>query len=522
MSPQCKGQLYNGDPCPREVIDGSDYCIFHYPNKKGELAEKFQKALEDEIEKQEEEHPEYFDFTGFDFSNEITENFLRKQYESVFFNSAIFRKNAKFSSITSKFTFQEASFRDAVFEEEAWFAGAIFKEDASFYGATFKGTTEFIKAIFKKRARFQDTTFMSLVQFDRAKFENFTWFDGSTFEDRVDFNGVKFERYIGFRGTIFEEHTSFMHATFRNAIFNQAIFKSDTDFMDAIFRDAGFDDTILEGTTGFMGAIFKQRVKFEITISSYLFYENIIVDGLFYLKIKEYKSKEDIPRKYTCSIREPIIKENGKIIISGNLGSEGSVYAGISLINTDLDKFEFIDVDWLEYNGRKVIVDDIFLRDNSLKEAYYTSYFEPTYNQIAQTYRRLRDNFETARRYSEAGDFFIGEMEILRFYDPSLLNRILYTIYNYLGKYGESIIRPLIWMFISIFTISLLQNASTFIIKTPLQEFMKKIWSSLMNITKAFFPFHDITGIHEIPIRLLGSLLLALAFIAIRRRLERR
>ncbi|NVM23676.1 MAG: pentapeptide repeat-containing protein, partial [Desulfobacterales bacterium] len=464
---QCKGKLHDGEPCPRKVIHASEWCIFHYPNKDRELSLLFSEAFEEEMKKQEKEHFEFFDFTGFDFPNKIE---FKGDFQKVILNSAIFRLQVQFKS-------------------------AIFKKEVMFIGTTFRRNTNFRDATFKRDAIFINATLSGMTLFKYATFEKDAIFGGATFKKRAMFIDTTFRRSVRFKGVKFSRYTTFKRVIFNTANFKDAIFETDANFGGTIFKGtanfrgaifegrAWFNYVTFEGNVRFNGATFMEDSRFRLRIFSIMNFNRITIEREFNININWMPVKyEKGIMSYSVQIRNPIIGKKGKIVISGSLGVKEKEYvAGISLLNTDLSKIEFIDESWIIENGRKTIIDEIFLR----KQIEF-----PSPNQLAQTYRRLRDNYENAKRYSEAGDFFIGEMEILRKHDPSILNRILYTIYNILSKYGESVEWPIVWIFLSIILIALIRCA--FLRRAPveLSARSREFINSLFLTVKAFFPFN--------------------------------
>jgi len=196
-----------------------------------------------------------------------------------------------------------------------------------------------------------------------------------------------------------------------------------------------------------------------------------------------------------------------------------------------------------------------------------------TIDDVTQMYRLLRTNYEEHKRYSEAGDFFIGEMDMLRLrpvYNSEFLNSLrlritrvqeakgqtkevepsrpvessnqgigegakrvvtdiwvcflswLYRIvcwvrtnvisivawYDYLGRYGESIIKPAI-----VSAIAILMFGYVYESQNPGNGILRSIG--------LFFQIYGVVSAVELFERLAGALLLALLFIALRRNLER-
>lgn len=439
--------------------------------------ERFNREFVEERRKQEEENTDVLDFTGFDFPDEVT---FKKELSNVYFVKAIFRKDVNFPSVTIEKPF--------VFNGEALFAGATFEGEARFTGAIFEDISAFVDCIFKEEARFTGVIFKEYTAFYRATFEGNVWFTGATFEDAVAFGGATFQR---------------------DTWFDHVIFK----------RDVWFD-----------GITFKGHADFTmLSVSSDVLFDKITIEQIFMLHISKWEQGIN-KDNFTVDFRVPMIGEYGKIIITHSLGTTNGFIAGISLLDTQMDKIDFIDVDWPRPFNRKTIIDEVFLTreiENNIKPPHILS---P--ERVAQTYRRLRKNYEDARRYSEAGEFLIGEMEVTRKYtqdtDGTNIKRsymdstwILHSLYFLLGKYGESVERPLIWLS-SIWII--VSELHFFYIYKP-QEYSHFIWCLLKSsyITlSAMFPFTSVTGHFDFFMKLTGSLLIGLIFIALRRKLERK
>ena len=398
------------------------WCIFHYPSKAGELVERFNREFVEERRKQEEEHLDFLDFTGFDFPDEVT---FDKEFSIVYFRKAIFRKRANFTTIDEK------SF--------------VFAGDALFDGATFEGNAGFRRATFKGDAGFRRATFKGDAGFDWATFEGGAWFGGATFEGEAVFYGATFEKDASFNEATFEV----------DALFGGVTFKEYGVFGGATFKEyAVFDETTFEGKAWFDRATFKGDVEFtELSISAQTSFKNTVIERKFRLNILKWGHPPE-NTSYTLDIRSPVFGEYGKLVITGSLGTTQDFMAGFSLLDTEFEKIEFIEEDWPRLYNRKTIIDEVFLTRETEENIKPPHTLSP--ERVAQTYRRLRKNYEDARRYPNAGDFLIGEMEVTRKYtqdtDGTNIKRsymdstwILHSLYFLLGKYGESISRPLIW-----------------------------------------------------------------------------
>jgi uncharacterized protein YjbI with pentapeptide repeats len=87
-----------------------------------------------------------------------------------------------------------------------------------------------------------------------------------------------------------------------------------------------------------------------------------------------------------------------------------------------------------------------------------------------QIYSQLRLNYEDSGRYHEAGEYFVGEMEMRRKGDsePKWRRRVLY-LYKYFSLYGERPFLALIWIFGLWFLFGLFYYFASFYGMVPIQ-----------------------------------------------------
>ena len=136
---------------------------------------------------------------------------------------------------------------------------------------------------------------------------------------------------------------------------------------------------------------------------------------------------------------------------------EGVVINGVSFKGVDLSNVEFHNVRWLK---TKSLVTRNKIIDEQLLDSNYANYEE-----VSKIYNQLRKNYESKLLFSEASNFFIGEMEAIR---KSLWNAgtirekmasIPYSLYKGLALYGESYFWPLIiWTPVTILTLIFLRH----------------------------------------------------------------
>lgn len=157
-----------------------------------------------------------------------------------------------------------ASFADAAFGYGATFASAIFADRAIFSHAVFGVISNFAGAVFGYLADFSgadlgwEITFARVAFADRAIFACATFgalakFTDATFGNRADFQNSRFEHTAEFSGTAFGE----------NVTFENAFFGDEAKFSCTFFgRGANFAGTCFGKVADFNSAVFEGRVEF--------------------------------------------------------------------------------------------------------------------------------------------------------------------------------------------------------------------------------------------------------------------
>ncbi|MCK4404694.1 MAG: pentapeptide repeat-containing protein [candidate division Zixibacteria bacterium] len=324
------------------------------------------------------------DLTRFIFPEGVV--FPKKFSKPVAFKKAIFRGEAHFNNSLFE---KEADFVGTIFKDRANFWGVAFTDGADFYRALFEGDAYLGGAAFTGKANFRETVFKGEANFRDAFFRGETHFGGAAFKGELYFWNARFKGEAGFRGAVFKGGTYFLYAAFKGeADFRDAAFKDKAYFTDATFEDTLLINAEIHDKKGFHQEIDFRSVKFS-------------------------KPEKVIFQKVDLS--------------------------KFRFLETDLRGVHFTDVDWNKEKGkgRNMVFDEVFHDPRTKK---------PDYTLIAQLYRRLRANYEENLRYSEAGDFYIGEMEMTRKAQTSIFKKLPLLFYKTLSNYGESYYRPLGWI----------------------------------------------------------------------------
>ncbi len=132
----------------------------------------------------------------------------------------------------------------------------------------------------------------------------------------------------------------------------------------------------------------------------------------------------------------------------------------VALVKANVQDINFLDCTWPRIGNRIAVFDEIYY--NNFNEIGNSKFLpKPTLGEIEQLYRRLQSNFEKNKCPNEAGDFYIGAMEMRRKQLAQdsrpvckwLRQHIFSTLawYRYISMYGERYVRTLLWMLFFVF-----------------------------------------------------------------------
>ena len=590
-SGRCQVEMSKGQ-CRRVIVRDS-MCIFHLKNKNEEEAEGFKRAISKELMKL-KSGVTLADFRGFVFPRGIRlSDFCVHLKGPIVFSEATFEKEAVFVGVTFS---KKADFSGATFMSKADWSNTKFAEKADFSGATFKGEVGMFDAEFQKEADFSLSTF-----------EEDVFLIGSRFQGRASFAALTCSGKVDLFGCVFHDEAIFSQASFKNANFSESQFKaayfSRTEFSgiaqflnatfsgeanffiariaEADFKKARFENTvnIIESSSGkidFSGSLFSGKVTFEgvefneSDFSQVRFEDRTVFNNSDFAVARFDGSKFHGKVEFSNCRFSKVLRFSGALLDEPSIvftsASVASVAPGnhailgrdcllafdhvqvrhptrlefrevdmsrISLLDTNLKGMRFLKARWVRYNGRDTTYDEMILNEKA----------EGDPESVAELYRRLRQNYEESLRYTDAGDFFIGEMEMRKrsmlsvdasrgTHGPSFSSSIWITLnqlgariafygYDILGRYGESYWRPILLspmvmiLFLGIrLLISLVSQKMCF------SQISQLILPTLRRSVFVFFQLQseDVLDLFE---RVFSGILLGLTFIALRRRLER-
>jgi len=271
------------------------------------------------------------------------------------------------------------------------------------------------------------------VYFTFSRFYGNADFDFTVFHGKVEFAVSLFFDGASFIETVFERESIFANARFfKNVQFSRSLFEENADFSFVTFQSPAYFSSV-----GFNGsADFHHARAIQGALVSF--------DG------------EKGPR---------ISFTSGADFTSFDVQADAKIrfrrisFQKCRLLELDATRAEITDVVWpntpklFRSSRRKAVQDELEPNSDWLEWhnlCHKGSEIEPSkyqYTLIAELYRRLQINYINNYRYSEAGDFHIGEQEMMR-KAKGKIRQYLSTnfLYKIISYYGESFTLPLFWL----------------------------------------------------------------------------
>ncbi|MGA2461877.1 MAG: pentapeptide repeat-containing protein [Candidatus Bathyarchaeia archaeon] len=491
-------------------MKNDDRCVFHSDKKD---AATFDTALRREISNSKIKS---FDFTGAIFPEPGVDLTCISQSKPILFTGADFRGQTFFNGTT----FGEVDFRKATFDNEVTFENAVFKRRSKFEGAKFTD------------ASFKGATFEDVADFQFAKFDVGDFFD-ATFSKNVSFQWSELHD-VSFVSTNFKAQVDFASCTMSGCDFDDATIAwqsffdraklSDVSFEATTFvRPVSFDECIFSGTSKFTNTVFLSQASFRDVHGNAR--DSVLFAGN--------------PADLTAELLED---SNGEPPLDDELRAEldnqkkiasiGHISLRlVTLSGADISTMQFLNVNWNSKSygvwpfsrTRSAIFDEI-QQEGSRTSADYES--------VAATYRQLRGNYEAELRYHEAGDFYVGEMEMRRlqlscqsrFGLWRWVRRNILSIlgwYRNISFYGESYLLSGSWIIGMILLFAMVHGVSMWNSEAIKCNSTINFRDLLSESLFAFFQLKSDTNLDLVE-RLIGAFLSGMLFIPLKRHFERR
>jgi len=393
----------------------------------------------------------------------------------------------------------ETCFKGTIFESYATFHGAIFEKKVDFWGPTFSKGSNFKNVKFFDRVDFTNTNFSGETYFNFSKFSGEVYFSDAKLED-VKFHSTNFSAPVSFKGA-YVKKIDFDRSTFaiQPSIGNLNALSKDITIINLVCDtsiefsqgykisedDKKYNDieeplniTVRGGSYG--GEFFISPPLSCFNCERCTFTGILIIDPtikqennseLPELKFERVNmlGKTVINKVKVNNITNSVIED---ILILRDADLKRASLEGTS----ELRKIDFISVVWPKLNRRLCkyirslreldgLYDELkqFCKENSDDHDFEGNPVDApkpkdcipdekerdkVLKNLSEMYRAVASSFESRQRYGSAGPFKVGEFDMRKWMmkDVSGLERFVLRVYRFISSYGESVVKPFVWL----------------------------------------------------------------------------
>jgi uncharacterized protein YjbI with pentapeptide repeats len=500
--------------CNRRALKNSNFCIFHSEKKEPTT---FEQALQRELASK----VMRFDFVGVIFPESGVDLSGISLGKAASFLGAHFKGPTFFYGAT----FHEVSFEKATFDWEVTFKNAMFKGKTSFADARLIDSS------------FRGACFFETANFDYTTFMNGNFFE-TTFNKSASFKFAEFQD-TSFVDTDFRAQVDFTSCTISGCDFDDAMITGPTYFDRTKFTEASFEATTFMRPVSFDDCTFLGSCKFTNTVFLYeVSFREVRIDtggGVWFVG-DPAASTADIVEEYNDETH-PSLDDRARIELDRQREAASSGHISlrlVSLVGSNVSAMHFLNVDW---NSKSYGIWPFSRTRSALFDElqHEGSGIPGDYENVAATYRQLRRNYEDELRYHEAGDFYVGEMEMRRLQLSCQSNTrpwrwirrnvlSLLALYRNISFYGESYMLSSLWILAIIVLFAMARITSVTFVCNPVGPTfvsIMKIRDLLDQSVLAFFQLKSESNLDLVE-RLIGAFLTAMLFIPLKRHFERR
>ncbi|UJX26407.1 pentapeptide repeat-containing protein [Pseudoalteromonas sp. CF6-2] len=334
------------------------------------------------------------DFSGFKFHN-------------VTFHDAHFHGKVDFSSaqFLGSADFSKARFSVAIF------SNSTFKDLANFTNASFLEKAEFSNVNFNSHMHCEGAFFLGSLSFYHSTVYGQTIFTESKINDGCTFLGAKFHSLFLFNGVIIDG----------TSIFSRATFSGQTIFQDSNLKSSSyFSNTSFELDADFSASTFQENVVFD---NSSFYGEKVSFRKCQFHAMFDFQPESTANLKYLGFEGASFDKQ---FTISGHYNcipdlrqTRMSHHVDLSLLTVKLNRH--------------------FFKKKALKQ------------EDAHRLCRLKEIAESNRNHERALAFHADELRAKRWHVFSPWQSVLDVLFSLTSNYGQSIMRPSMYLLASVF-----------------------------------------------------------------------
>lgn len=415
----------------------------------------------------------------------------------------------------------------------------------------------FLRFQFHKDADFSWANFLN-ADFIGAQFHQNADFNGTQFQNAI-FRGVQFQNNADFLGTQFHQNADFRGAKFQNACFNGTQFQnadfSWAQFQDADFRGAKHDGPVmfnrseLKGIIDFSSSTLRNRLIFAGTRikddAIIILWDLNFVHGISDITMEKNQSKGQLIEPAGQVVFRDIEKNIKRVSFLHTEIFSDRLYVRFDNVRWEPRPEDFIfdarfvfhpPEKWQEKTGLNSEILEALPKIFNTESPYQTGKDKkamladcaPLVRQdVERLAREIRRSNEEYGSYSDAGDFYIAEMEYRRKKTPAkplkpLLFKLALLLYKLVSNYGESPSRALGWIFLLWFIPSIIK----LLFCKSFSQCLNFSGYVLANMLALQYPAEHLLQAYNCPLiwtlhKVIGISVITLFLLAVRRRFSR-
>jgi len=258
--------------------------------------------------------------------------------------------------------------------------------------------------------------------------------------------------------------------------FNRCIFYQDVNFLDVTLKKFYLTPCLFFKRCNFNGVIFKDRVRFIIKANNIYFNKIKIKKDLFILFYGNFTnnfvfSKIDAEENSHIEIRN--LKAKNFLLQEININRGNYLFFRLNISenfvikNSVLDRFKFIDSDFSNNDLKIELIDSSIISVEFINTSFgkvsekriCSHLFENDPFKARDIYRQFKHTFDSRNDFIIGNDFYSIEMKAHEKYLKSQnwnknnwQEKLVFIIHKWASNFGQSWIRPLIWIIISALT----------------------------------------------------------------------
>jgi len=488
--------------CELEVYEDSDKCVLHckkdnkYKHDKWDLYKRFEDELINEIAHQLKEYGNDKVKTVVKFTKEVAIDLIYSQGLGKYFLEKSNTKN-KEDTIVKLIIFDNIIFPQGK-SQDSFFYNKILKKLEAIHFNYCEFNVSYLE-LDNIKCFFQDCVFhisWILPNCSILENEDNVVYQACIFHgDVVNYTSDNSQKLAIYQSSQFDYTCQFKKSIkFNSSKFTKMLFNTNQGNYS---ENHTIDKIIIED------CIFEKRFKLKNHRIKKFFSKNSLFKSKFEFRENSLESfkvfNTNFEGIFDCNLNYFLYFHMEKSVFSKYVGFEECIFGNNVPHESEVAVFKYVSFLDYSYFRRATFNSGLDLETTNLEEYPNFLYInvEPSYTN-KETFRIIKHSFDKVGNTTEANKFFAYEMEKegknIK-YSEDLNKKIMLNLNHWVSNFGQSWLKPLVWIFIFAIIHSLLNYAidnNTFKLvdsKSSIYDFLQFISNSANQIAKNILPF---------------------------------